>query len=111
MLVRRSRGGWGEHVVVAVVAPIEMGAGGSVPDLNPGVVRSVNDDGEPVTACEHVCVLFVSPFTVSTQGMSEIVSVGALESAARVPVMKESRQVSEQVTFDTSVIRPTNEMP
>ena len=111
MLVRRSRGGWGEHVVVAVVAPIEAGAGGSVPDLNPGVVRSVNDDGEPVTACEHVCVLFVSPFTVSTQGMSEIVSVGALESAARVPIVKECRQISEQIAFDKAIIGPAEEMP
>ena len=34
-LVRRSRGRWGEHVVVAVVAPIEMGAGGSVPEPQP----------------------------------------------------------------------------
>ena len=111
MLVRRSRRGRGEHVVMAVVAPIEVGADGSVPDLDPGVVRSVNDDGVPVTACEHVCVLFVSPFTVCAQGMSEIVSVGALESAARVPIVKESRQVSEQVTFDTAIIRPAKEVP
>ena len=109
MLVRRSRAGWSEHVVAAVIAPIEMGAGGSVPDLNPGVVRSVNDDGVPVTASEHVCVLFVSPFTVCAQGVPEIVSVGALESAARVPIVKECRQVSEQVTFDTAIIRPAKE--
>ena len=65
-LVRRSRGGWGEHVVMAVIAPIEVGTDGSVPDLDPGVIRSVNNDGVPVTAREHVCMLFVSPFAVRT---------------------------------------------
>ena len=111
MLVRRLRRGRDEHVVMAVVAPIEVGANGSVPDLNPGVIRSVDNDGAPVTACEHVCVLFVSPFTVCAQGMPEIVSVGALESAARVPIVKECRQVSEQVTFDAAIIRPAKEVP
>ena len=111
MLVRRSRGGWGEHVVMAVVAPIEVGAGGSVPDLDPGVIRSVNTDGAPVTAREHVCVLFVSPFTVCAQGMPEVVSVGALKGAARIPIVKECRQISEQIALGAAIIGPTEEMP
>ena len=63
-LVRKSGRGWGQHVVVAVVAPIEVGASGSIPDFNLGIIRSVNNDGVPMTSCEQVCVLLVSPFTV-----------------------------------------------
>ena len=63
-LVRRSGRDWNEHVVMAMVAPIEVGAGGSVPDFNLGIVRSVNNDGVMVSSCEHVRVLLVSPFTV-----------------------------------------------
>ena len=63
-LVRRSGRDWNEHVVMAMVAPIEVGAGGSVPDFNLGIVRSVNTDGVMVTSREHACVLLVSPFTV-----------------------------------------------
>ena len=55
---------WNKHVVMAMVAPIEVGASGPVPDFDLGVVRSVNNDGVMVTSCEHVCVLLVSPFTV-----------------------------------------------
>ena len=63
-LVRRSGRDWNEHVVMAMAAPIEVGASGSVPDFNLGVARSVNNDGVMVTSCEHVCVLLVSPFAV-----------------------------------------------
>ena len=63
-LVRRAGRGWNKHVIMAMAAPIEVGAGGSVPDFNLGIVQSVNNDGVPVTSCEYVCVLLVSPFTV-----------------------------------------------
>ena len=66
MLVRRSRRGRDEHVVMAVVAPIEVGAGGPVPNLNRSVVWSVDDNGVSVASSEHVCMLFVSPFAVRT---------------------------------------------
>ena len=63
-LVRRSEGGRDKHVIMAVVAPIEVGASGSIPDFNLGIIRSVNNDGVPMTSCEHARVLLVSPFTV-----------------------------------------------
>ena len=96
---------------MAVIAPVEVGTGGSVPNLNRSVVWSVNDNSMSVASCEHVGMLFVAPFAVRTESVAEVVSIRALETAARVPVVKESRQVSEQVTFGTSVIRPANEVP
>ena len=63
-LVRRSGRGWNQHVIMAMVAPIEMGASVPVPDFDPGVVRSVNNDGVVVSSCKHARALLVSPFTV-----------------------------------------------
>ena len=63
-LVGKSGRGWNQHVIMAMVAPIEMGASGPVPDFDPGVARSVNNDGVVVSSCKHVRVLLVSPFTV-----------------------------------------------
>ena len=96
---------------MALAAPIEVGTDGSVPDLDPGVIRSVNNDGVPVTAREHVRMLSVSPFSVCAQGMPKIVSVGALESPVRIPIAKESRQISEQIALGAAIIGPTEEMP
>ena len=65
-LVRRSGRGWDEHVVMAMAAPIEVGASGPVPYFDLGVVGSVNNDGVMVSSCKHVSVLLVSPFAVCT---------------------------------------------
>ena len=65
-LVRRSGRGWNQHVIMAMAAPIEVGASGPVPDFDLGVVRSVNNDGVMVSSCKHVNVLLVSPFAVCT---------------------------------------------
>ena len=58
------KGGRNEEVVVAMVAPVEMGAGWAVPHLNHVVVGSVDNDGLMVAAREHVGVLFIAPFSV-----------------------------------------------
>ena len=62
----RSPEGNRDEVIVTVVAPVEIGAGGSVPDLNRVVVRSVDDDGVVASTCKHMGVLFVAPFAVRT---------------------------------------------
>ena len=63
-LVVGPEGDRNEEVVVAMVAPVEVGAGGSVSHFNRVVVRSVDNDGVMLAACEHVGVLFVAPFPV-----------------------------------------------
>ena len=65
-LVRSPGGRRDEEVIMAVVAPIEVGASGPVPNFDLGVVRSVNDDGVMVSSCKHMSVLLVSPFAVCT---------------------------------------------
>ena len=65
-LVRSSEGGRGKHVIMAVVAPIEVGASGPVPYFNLGIVGSVDNDGVMVSSCKHISVLLVSPFAVCT---------------------------------------------
>ena len=62
--VAGSRGSRDEQIVMAIVAPVEVGAGGAVPHFNRVVVRSVDNDGVMAAACEHVGVLFVAPFSV-----------------------------------------------
>ena len=61
-----SRSGWdrNKRAIMAMVAPIEVGASGPVPDFDLGVVRSVNNDGVMVSSREHARALLVSPFTV-----------------------------------------------
>ena len=56
-----------EDVVMAVVAPVEMGSSWAIPDFNRVVVRSVDGDRVVVAASEHACVLFVAPPPVRTE--------------------------------------------
>ena len=65
-LIRGPEGNRDEEVIMAVAAPIEVGAGGPVPYFNRVVVRSVDNDGVMVSTCKHMGVLFVSPFAVRT---------------------------------------------
>ena len=65
-LVRSPEGNRDEEVIMAVVAPVEVGAGGPIPYFNLVVVRSVDNDGVMVSSCKHMGVLFVSPFAVCT---------------------------------------------
>ena len=110
-VVHLQLGGRDEDVVMAVIAPVEVGTGGSVPNLNRSVVWSVNDNSMSVASCEHVGMLFVAPFAVRTESVAEVVSIRALETAVRVPVVKESREIAKQVTFDTTVVRPSTKVP
>ena len=105
-----SWGGRDEDVVMAVIAPVEVGTGGSVPNLNRSVVWSVNDNSMSVASCEHVGMLFVAPFAARAESVAGIVSIRALESAVRVPVVKESREIAKRVTFDTAVVRPSTKV-
>ena len=59
-----SRGHWDENVIVAMVAPVEVGAGRAIPHFYRVVVGPVDNDGVMVAACERVSVLFIAPFSV-----------------------------------------------
>ena len=69
--------GRNEVVVVVLVLPVKMDLSRSFTHVDSFVVRSVDDHGAVVPPGEHVGVLMVSPFAISSQSISEIARIGS----------------------------------
>ena len=115
----RLRGGWwarasfmapiwdrDEDVVMAVIAPVEVGSSWAVPDFNRVVVRPVDGDRVGVAAREHVGVLLVAPFPVRAKCMAEVVGVGPTEGIVWVEVVEKGREVPQKVSLNGTVVVP-----